>query len=672
MGRSGLVAARLVSRSFRAFVDGEVTELRQRLELVLAGPPAALYDPIKHWLNRWPRCTKVTLHAAGLDPMQLATPFAAASPEAAQRIRELCVVRGEAYMSERIPGAVLLALMGRLLGLEALAIHGQSAPSYTYAMNEQAVMTAVHADQQEGERLSHALSLPPQLTSLQFQDWGWFPCISPSLASRLTVLKLGDSGDALQLPAHSVEEVMSLRAAMLKAVPAMARLQHLDLAHPVLFCRDSTLQLLDSLPPTVRRVIARGTVYGEPFGSAAATYNLEGGKLQGLRLTAERCDLCVVTAFLEQAVMLSRALGPRLPHLDLDFCAYELSEEDPEGAGPGAGPKEEFRNDGDGLSVMLRHGPAGGGPGGADGPAGGGPGGPGGAAGGGGGGRGGLAAPPLPFSVLARRALRRMVPSGPWSVVEGQAAQQGAPAAASGASGSAALTGGGGGVGGDIGACELLLRGAAVSSRSSSFADLTSWVQSLAREAEAAAGGQLPPYGIRPREDPLEAVQYLGPVRAAVVRCSSAAMRDRVAAAARGPSCEALPVAVPLYEAISQALQAACDGVEEGGPGGGAGDMERLQWLLGSLGELRNLREARFDSLRRFGSGFEWLFGLAQLEAVGPMEVEAGPGHVMLDDDDGEEGFGELLPLGALGAGLGHLPLAAGEGLDGLIMPEGW
>ncbi|KAG2496661.1 hypothetical protein HYH03_005481 [Edaphochlamys debaryana] len=61
--RSGLAAARLVSRSFRAFVDGEVTELRLRLELVLAGPPAALYDPSKHWLNRWPRCTKVTLHA---------------------------------------------------------------------------------------------------------------------------------------------------------------------------------------------------------------------------------------------------------------------------------------------------------------------------------------------------------------------------------------------------------------------------------------------------------------------------------------------------------------------------------------------------------------------------------------------------------------------------------
>ncbi|KAG2496660.1 hypothetical protein HYH03_005480 [Edaphochlamys debaryana] len=350
--------------------------------------------------------------------------------------------------------------------------------------------------------------------------------------------------------------------------------------------------------------------------------------------------------------MPSRALGPRLPLLDLDFCVFELSEEEPEGAGPGAGPKVddllarcdvEGYNDNKGndrVSVKLRCGPAGGGAGGAGSSASG-------AAGGGGAGRGGLAAPPLPYSVLARRALRRMVPSGPWSVIEGQAAQQGALAAASGASGSAALPR----VGGDIGACELLLRGAAVAAFADSPDHFDHWVKQLAREDDDAPdGGQLAHAGMQPGAAPLEAVQYLGPVRATVVRCSSAAVRDRVGAAARGPSCEALPVAVPLYEAISQALQAACDGVEEGGPGGGAGDMERLHLPrsysveLGALLDLDNIGAAGPMEVGAVLGLLVPQVGLGQLLPFlgGLLPFQAGLGNPMLGEEEEEEGFFEL------------------------------
>ncbi|KAG2495002.1 hypothetical protein HYH03_006935 [Edaphochlamys debaryana] len=555
----------------------------------------------------------------------LAIPFICATPEACQRIRELVVLRGG---SNRFRSSELQPLLQSLPGLASLAIPGL-APLRPMTTNPT----------EEDQQISSALASLHCLTSLQLQDWGWLRCIQPHIAAQLTCLQIGVPGESQWGP-----EDMGVQAdfaeALLTAVPHMTNLQQLELGQQVRLLARHTCRLLLALPPSVRHTCISVVTYDHMGGAPRALVTCaDGGALQCLTLTdtygSVRHDPLDLASFLMDAL----PPGIQVPRLDLDLkitaerwdahraqeyssamlelllrCdavrlraleatatqleptlevarlfgvpeAVELSWDTHEcvrvevrrspgggGAGGGAG--------GGGAGAGVAGGGGAGGDGARAGVAGGDGAGSGGAsAGGGGAGGAGAAPPPLTLSALLDKALTWMEEV----LYDGDE-------------------------------YELILRGPAVAAAAATPAGVYGWVVQVCTEAGLAR----PPPGSEAR---VRSFRHLPTAGAVVLRCSSAvAERDAVMAAVTralsvtaatgsggagvggsagslagplaGAGCEVAPAGLMLHEALSQAseiLQAAWDGGEAGGPGGGVGDMERLEWLLASVGSLQSL-----------------------------------------------------------------------------------
>ncbi|KAG2498906.1 hypothetical protein HYH03_003097 [Edaphochlamys debaryana] len=429
----------------------------------------------------------------------------------------------------------------------------------------------------------------------------WVRCIRPSLASRLTKLKIeaadrddGDEGD----------EVMAER--MAAVIPIITQLQELDVDEQAKFKTYSMRQVLDGLAPSVRHVsIGRALLAVDAQHTAGMRFTLAGGTLQRLTIVIDAGHWILyekgrprgspeaweIASFLAEVVLPSRALGPRLPRLDLDLALAAGVWDDGEGgfqiehkalqllarcdsvrwkaadatdsAAEGLaaairlyGMPEEVVGWAGSMSTRVRvhlwgspsgagnsiaeGGGAGGGGAGSSGAGSSGAGG--GGSGGGGSGGGGSVPPPLPLASLLERALGRVVSAGSGAAEGGVGA---APAkcppalslrdaiASEGSNGRCGVGFRGGNAEAQTQAHEdhphdLLLRGPALSAAAP--ADMRACVDELCRRVQL-KGPHRAPWG---RSKPcILFYQPLPPAGAVLVRCSSAAAGEAVRVEAR-------------------------------------------------------------------------------------------------------------------------------------------
>ncbi|KAG2491203.1 hypothetical protein HYH03_010413 [Edaphochlamys debaryana] len=510
------------------------------------------------WHQRWPRASKLTLEVEREDRSCLPWPFACAPPEAFLRLTHL-TVKGESGVW--VAGTSLAELLQRVPGVQTLDL-------------EDVFVNVEDEDEAEDEALASALSSLTRLEHLTLSDYNWWPCIQPGLAAQLKTLRVGKAED---LPGR-VHRVQISDRQVASAVEHMICLEELILDGDLRFSPGGLRAVLDALAPSVRRFkVARVTLF-ESFhrsdGILTWDCSLADGKLLSVEFspTYGSCkaeDVHEVAAFLEEVLLPSRVLGPRLPSLNLDLT-LEADEES----------LYLLRQLGLGMwglaarcdEMRLRR----------------------------------LAAQSsdlVPMeAVLAIARLLAVPQQLQWSAHPRlELPRRRSPSAA----GSSAKSGGGGGEEGGLsgsgrdvvltpaqaaprvlersvqramgeaagGGLHLLLLGPAVSSRLVDQWELRDWVAELSSQATEG----LPPQPFKPK--PLTQFRALPSFGAVELACAPGRVAA-VAEAGRRAGAAVLTAGCSVDSALAQVLGAVWSGEEAGGPGADVGDVDRLRWLL--------------------------------------------------------------------------------------------
>ncbi|KAG2491521.1 hypothetical protein HYH03_010097 [Edaphochlamys debaryana] len=308
-GLQSLLKARLASRGLRELVDGEVEELHVRLHRIGATGLAELGRD-ERWLERWPRCSSLTLHVDEGWEACLAIPFASASASACQRIRQLRVIRaaeddGTYFMS----GGNLLALLLRLRGVQTLELD--------------LALPHDEADTGVDEALTaSALACLPHLTSLTLGTVGLVECVPPAVAQRLTHLTIRGDLDEGRFDVFVGTLLPGLTAATSIRVDC-AGVDNLPLSAAEL------RTLLDGLSPSVQlltmgpvglsrdmHIVANLEVDCRLTNGVLTSVDIRtlGGYLEELPNHGQ------LSAFLATALLPCNKLGPRLGRLGLRLC----------------------------------------------------------------------------------------------------------------------------------------------------------------------------------------------------------------------------------------------------------------------------------------------------------------------------------------------------------------
>ncbi|KAG2491572.1 hypothetical protein HYH03_010140 [Edaphochlamys debaryana] len=600
-----LSGVRSSCRALRELVDSHLEELQLRPGSLDPDRFASLCQDGR-WLQRWPACRRVVISLPGgndLNPAsraQCLEPFITTSQPAYARILELELTCYEPDMLP--PGPVLERLLRCLPSLRAVHLDGWLCPR----SSDRALAAT-------------ALSSLPHLSSLTLSDRDWLPYVTTgALAVRLAVLRVGLSDE----PGGTVLSPAGVTA----CVARITALEELTLCRSMSFSPAELRHLMDALPPSVRRCCVERVGRREPHHCAVAL-ELTHGLLSSFEVTSSRALKFMFAATLQDlvvtALLPSRALGPRLPCLrvrpelsvgderlkigpsfsQLASCCDQIqigsmslmpssSPTDALALARTLGVPEALEwglRSGDILCVRLRdpthpspstdlRAPS---------------------SGGGSSGRAKRRALPPAADVVLRRAVQRI-------------------AAASAATNAAPGSGPG---------CKLPRRLLVLSPAMQSLAKqpqaLSGWLRQINDEmAETCPGEWLGPARV-------DSFRPLPTAAAVLLECSSAAaaeaarrlmtaeaVKPAVAAAVvtegqamaapsggaaggsggagavqQGPPAQAvLPASLGLAEAVSQVLQALWDGEEqEGGPGADVAGLERLRWLVRTMGGLKKL-----------------------------------------------------------------------------------
>ncbi|KAG2491567.1 hypothetical protein HYH03_010135 [Edaphochlamys debaryana] len=558
-GNTWLAQTRLACRSLRAIIDEHADavclrawcldeDLLDEEDVSLAWMEALCVS----WHQRWPRAGKLTLELEDTGERVvscLPRPFAIAPPEGFQRLTHL-LVRGDDDNGVYTIGASLAELLQRVRGVQTLAL-------------AHVFVRLRHSSPLDRALASSAFSSLTRLEHLTLTDYHWLPCIQPGLAAQLKTITVGNGVDPARKQLDEDEVV--------RAVARMTALEELVLDEDVYYSAEGLRAVLDALAPSVRRLRVVGACLGgrSDFSFVAWDCTLAGGKLLSVVITSHMSEQDYVedvAAFLEAALLPSRALGPRLPRLHLDLTV-DADEETPEALTDlspdiwglaarcdelqllqliAAGSDEVSLEDVVAIARLLgmpqcldwgfhtrmelsprRHAAAVT------------------SAGGGGSEASGFDAnsPALTPDQAAPRALER--------------AMQRATAEAAGGP-------------------HLLLSGPAVTSRLALPRELRAWVKGLS--AQAAEG--LPPQP--PHFRPMYWFRRL-PACAAIELWCDESMAAAVAEAARRAGAAVRAVCCSTCTALHKVLQGLWSGEEAGGPGADVGELERFRWLLETM-----------------------------------------------------------------------------------------
>ncbi|KAG2490793.1 hypothetical protein HYH03_010715 [Edaphochlamys debaryana] len=317
-------AGRLACRALRDFIDGELEQLD--LDCNLDPTELGVLAEGGRWLERWPRCRRLTIRVNGERQSPLVIPFAAASPDACRRIQELEVLVTSGAPQEEVdiaydvptPAATLssgtlVALLSRLPKLTTLTLSTKAPDEYI----EQSVAR-------------HALSLLPKLTNLTVAGYDHLACIPGNVGHQLTCLCVESKERQYWPTAHDIMKCLSPMTCLRRLTfhvetPLEEGCEwdngHSDFLDLLDFCTAELpqLQALDVWPVAPERVNVGCT--------------LAGGVLTAFKLgvtTEASCDL--LSRFWTYVLQPCRALGSRrLPLLELDSlsiygCDEELSE----------------------------------------------------------------------------------------------------------------------------------------------------------------------------------------------------------------------------------------------------------------------------------------------------------------------------------------------------------
>ncbi|KAG2490794.1 hypothetical protein HYH03_010716 [Edaphochlamys debaryana] len=331
-GDSALPAGRLACRALRDFIDGEV----EQLDLDCSLEPAELGILMRggRWLERWPRCKRLTITVDDARLDALSAPIATASLEACRRIQELEVwVRQVINETPPLPSGTLVALLSRLPGLHTLTLEAKAPQG-----------------EQEQSVARHALSLLPKLTSLTVGDYGYLACIPEGLARQLTSLAV-DSEQARPRP--PLDDIFGCLAPMasLRRLSIHATVEEQDDAwyfdddeweddedescdrFEVPWREDEVLELLDYCAEALPR-LKSVDVWPVGHGYVDVGCTLAGGVLKGVKLWAANGLTCgMLYRICAEVVLPCDALGPRrLPRLELRAeMSLAIDEEEEDG-----------------------------------------------------------------------------------------------------------------------------------------------------------------------------------------------------------------------------------------------------------------------------------------------------------------------------------------------------
>ncbi|KAG2491202.1 hypothetical protein HYH03_010412 [Edaphochlamys debaryana] len=477
-----------------------------------------------NWHQRWPRATKLTLELKdGADAVTcLPRPFTRAPPEAFLCLTHLTVKGGGDVL---VTGASLAELLLRVPGVQTLVLEDVS-------------VAVEDEDEAEDEALASALSSLTRLEHLTLSDYNCMPYIQPSLGAQLKTLRVGreagydDWSDCMEIITDT--EVAS-------CVAHMTGLEELTLEGDLRFLPGGLLAVLDALAPSVRRCkVAEVHVSDDSHGSITWDCSLADGKLLSVALssyysTEDAEAVKDVAVFLEEVLLPSRVLGPRLPSLSLDLTL----EADDESLKAVMGLYSGIWGLADRCDELHLPSPAGS------------------SAKGGGGDSGGEASglnggsAALTPAQVAPRVLERAVQRA-----MGEAAEGGS---------------------------HLLFLGPAVSSRLGFPRELRAWVAELSSQAAES----LPPQPSKPK--PLSHFRPLPSFGALELACGPDAV-GAVAEAGRRAGAAVLTAGCGTDAALSQVLGALRSGEEAGGPGAEVSALDRLRWLLETMEAVAALR----------------------------------------------------------------------------------
>ncbi|KAG2491503.1 hypothetical protein HYH03_010080 [Edaphochlamys debaryana] len=245
------------------------------------------------WLQRWPLCSKLTLELEDGQQVELLLPFVGAPLALRRHITDLAINSGLG--------------LGVLQGVGLLAVL-RSVPQVHHLLLNMA-MPGASAEQ---ALTSTALASLTQLTSLLLGAVDLAKCISPGVAAHLTHLDLRDSAE------ESLDQVATVQAAL----PALIAMTHIKLSLDERVSATQLRGLLDALPATVQQLRLRYLDFpGDMLIRVRA--GLWYGRLAWFELRCagggDNPSHAMVSAFLAEALLPSRVLGPRLPRLGLQL-----------------------------------------------------------------------------------------------------------------------------------------------------------------------------------------------------------------------------------------------------------------------------------------------------------------------------------------------------------------
>ncbi|KAG2494188.1 hypothetical protein HYH03_007546 [Edaphochlamys debaryana] len=254
------------------------------------------------------------------DSALLLVPFADMRIDACRRITELSVAVGHGRTFreyeedfEQLPGH-LAGLLSKVEELQTLELAIQRK---VLGMEERAVLSA-------------ALAPMSRLTRLTLQSCVWLLGVGEGTARQLQHLDVvwdweGDWGAPLR------PETVAFAA----SISTMTSLRSMKLDAPGEFDAPDLLALLDAVPPSLERLeVTQLRTHG---GISKAACSFTGGSLSSVDLEFDNCGISYgdISVFLAEALLPSRALGPRLGRLTVR-TGVELREGplDPDPAAP--------------------------------------------------------------------------------------------------------------------------------------------------------------------------------------------------------------------------------------------------------------------------------------------------------------------------------------------------